>query len=426
MADMPKKQYDLVVLGATGYTGQFIAEEVARIAKENEGLTYAFAGRNKDKLDKTVEMAKTRTGLDLQNVGIIVADVNDEGSLLNMAKQAKVVINCVGPYRFYGEKIVSACIKGAANHVDISGEPEYLEKVQLRYSKEAQDNGVHVVGSCGFDSIPADLGTLYLQDIFPGDVNSVEAVVSLDDTSVGSASINYTTLECAVLGLIHSKDLKKLRQELYTTPLPKPAYKPEPRGKLFYSNEAERWCLPNLASDRSVVVRSQRLHYELEKRRPAQINVYFGTSSLGTAIGGIFFGIFFYFMTSFVFTRNLLLKYPELFTFGLFTRKGPKRSDLSGLKFCVTLTGKGWDKKLEDPDEQYTQPPNITKVVQVKGPDPGYNSTAIFATQSAMTILKEKDKLPGKGGVYTPAAAFLKTDLCSNLEKNGISFTIKK
>lgn len=423
---MADEKYDLVVLGATGYTGQFVAEEVVNIALKTDLMRYAFAGRNKDKLEKTLKMIEVNTKLDLQEVGRLIVDVNDEESLLNMAKQAKVVINCVGPYRFYGEKVVSACIKGGADHVDISGEPEYLETMQLRYSKEAEEKGVHVVGSCGFDSIPADLGTLYLQEIFPGDVNSVETVVGFDDTSSGSAGINFTTLECAVLGLTHSKDLKKLRSELFSTPLPKPAYKPEPRGKVFYSDEAERWCLPNMASDRSVVMRSQRLNYELEKRRPAQISVYFGMKSLATALGGLLFGILFYFMASFVFTRNILLKYPEIFTFGIVTTKGPKRSDLTGLRFCVTLTGKGWDKKLEDVDEQHTQPPNTSKTVQVKGPDPGYFATAILVTQSAMTILKEKDKLPGRGGVYTPAAAFLKTSLRSRLEENGISFVVKE
>lgn len=71
--------------------------QVARIAKKNTELKYAFSGRSKDKLDKTVKTAKANTGLELKDVGVIVADVNDEESLLNMAKQAKVVINCVGP-----------------------------------------------------------------------------------------------------------------------------------------------------------------------------------------------------------------------------------------------------------------------------------------------------------------------------------------
>lgn len=420
---MTDRKYDLVVLGATGYTGQYVAEEVGRIAEEQSGLTYAFAGRNKEKLERTLETARANTGLDLAKAELLVVDVNDEESLKKMAAQAKVVINCVGPYRYYGLKVVKACVEEGANHVDISGEPQYLEQAQLEYSEAAQKTGVHVVGSCGFDSIPADLGTTFLQEVFPGDVNSVEAVVTTDDDSKGKASINFTTMECAVLGLTHSKELKGLRKKLFTTPLPKPAFKPEPRGKLFYSDEAKRWCIPNMASDRSVVMRSQRILYEKEQKRPTQFQVYFGMTRLN-AVLSILFGILFYILTMFSFTRNLLLKHPEFFTGGVVTRQGPKRSSLTGLKFLVVLTGKGWDKKLEDPSQQHTEPPNVTKTVKVKGPDPGYFGTAILITQSALTVLEEKDKLPQEGGVFPPGAAFLKTSLRQRLEKKGIHFTV--
>ncbi|MPC10261.1 saccharopine dehydrogenase-like oxidoreductase [Portunus trituberculatus] len=419
---MPERKYDLVVLGATGYTGQYVAEEVGRIAEKQSSLTYAFAGRNKEKLEHTLETAQANTGLDLAKAEILVVDVNDEESLKKMAAQAKVVINCVGPYRYYGLKVVKACVEEGANHVDISGEPQYLEQAQLEYSEAAQKAGVHVVGSCGFDSIPADLGTTFLQQVFPGDVNSVEAVVTTDDDSEGKASINFTTMECAVLGLTHSKELKGLRKKLFTTQLPKPSFRPEPRGKLFYSDEAKRWCVPNMASDRSVVMRTQRILYEKEQMRPTQFQVYFGMTRFN-AILSILFGILFYILTMISFTRSLLLKYPEFFTGGVVTRQGPKRSDLTGLKFLVVLTGKGWDKKLEDPAQQHTDPPNVTKTVKVKGPDPGYFGTAILVTQSALTILEEKDKLPQEGGVFPPGAAFLKTSLRQRLEEKGIHFT---
>ncbi|KAK7074656.1 hypothetical protein SK128_004594 [Halocaridina rubra] len=422
---MSEREYDIVVLGATGFTGQFVAEEVVRVAQKNTDLKYAFAGRNKSKLEATVETAKANTGLDVK-AGTIVADVGDEESLVNLAKQTKVVINCVGPYRYYGEQIVTACIKGGANHVDISGEPQYLETMQLKYNKEAEEKKLHIIGACGFDSVPADMGTLFLQENFGGDVNSVEMVVGLDDSSVGTSSINFTTMECAVLGISHSKELKKIRKELFPTPLPKPAFKPKPRGNLFYSEEAKRWCLPNMASDRSVVLRSQRLLYEMENRRPAQFSAFFGMQSMWTGIGGILFGILFFIMTSFSFTRGLLLKHPEIFTFGIFSRKAPEREKLKDLRFCVTLTGTGWDKKLDDPAQQHPEPPSVTKTVKITGPEPGYTACAIVVTQCALTLLQEKDKLPREGGVFPPAAAFLKTSLKDRLEENGINFSVKE
>lgn len=421
---MSDNRYDLVVLGATGFTGQFVLEEVARKA-EGSNITYAAAARNKTKLEKFIEQSKSNTGLDMNGCQIIIADVNDEESLLAMAKKAKVVINCVGPYRFYGERIVSACIEGGANHVDISGEPQYLERMQLEYNDKAKAAGVHVVGACGFDSVPADMGTIFLQDSFTGDVNDVEMVVGMHDTSEGSATTNVTTLECAVEGFRHKNELGKIRRQLFVNPLPKSPYRGKKRGNLWYSDEARRWCLPNMASDRSVVLRSQRLNYELENRQPCQFSAYFGMQSIFSAFGGFLFGFVFMIMTAFAWTSNLLVNHPSIFTFGAFSKHGAKREDLKNIKFCVTLTGRGWDTKLTESEETHSEAPKITKTVEVVGPDPGYFGTAILITACALTVLQEKDMLPKGGGVYPPGAAFLKTSLIKSLEKRGITFTLK-
>ena len=84
-----------------------------------------------------------------------------------MCSRARLVINCVGPYRFYGEKVIRECVKTGTHHLDVSGEPEFLERMQLNYNKEALDNNVFIVGSCGFDSVPADLGLIYTKNNFP-------------------------------------------------------------------------------------------------------------------------------------------------------------------------------------------------------------------------------------------------------------------
>ena len=85
-----------------------------------------------------------------------------------MAAQGSVIVNCVGPYEFYGEVVVRACLAEGASHVDMSGELQFLERIQMLYHKEAEDKGVYIVGACGFDSIPADCGVVYLQQKFQG------------------------------------------------------------------------------------------------------------------------------------------------------------------------------------------------------------------------------------------------------------------
>lgn len=94
--------------------------------------------------------------------------MDNRNSLVEMAKQGKVVLNCVGPYRFSGKQVVEACIEAGAHCVDVSGEPEYLERVQLDCDAQAKEKGVYIVGSCGFDSIPADMGIVHLIKNFGG------------------------------------------------------------------------------------------------------------------------------------------------------------------------------------------------------------------------------------------------------------------
>ena len=96
-----------------------------------------------------------------------------------MARSSVVVLNCVGPYRFYGEQVVSACVKEGAHHLDISGEPQYLERMQLKFHDEAREKGVYVVGACGFDSIPSDLGQMFLTKKMEGDVNDIEVYLKV-------------------------------------------------------------------------------------------------------------------------------------------------------------------------------------------------------------------------------------------------------
>ena len=119
---MTSNRYDFVVLGATGFTGQFVVEELARSVGTKKH--WAVAGRNADKLKAVLAEATSNTGIALDKIPIIAADVSDASTLAVMAKQAKIVLNCVGPYRFYGEAVVAACVENGASCLDISGEPQ--------------------------------------------------------------------------------------------------------------------------------------------------------------------------------------------------------------------------------------------------------------------------------------------------------------
>src|SRR6478735_4137039 len=149
---MPERDHDIVLFGATGFTGALTAEYLAQHA--GDGLRWALAGRNRAKLEALSE----RLGID---VPLLHADVGDEASLRTVAESARVVITTVGPYVAYGEPLVAACAAAGTDYVDLTGEPEFVDRMYCRYHDEATRSGARIVHACGFDSIPHDLGVLY-------------------------------------------------------------------------------------------------------------------------------------------------------------------------------------------------------------------------------------------------------------------------
>lgn len=104
----------------------------------------------------------------MTNVTILEADTGDQEALERVAAKCSVIINCVGPYRFFGEPVVQACVAQGTSYVDVCGEPQFLEEMQVKYHEAAKQKGVYIVGSCGMDSIPTDLGIVFMQHKFGG------------------------------------------------------------------------------------------------------------------------------------------------------------------------------------------------------------------------------------------------------------------
>lgn len=421
---MAENRLDLVIFGATGFTGQFVVEEVAQIAEE-EGVTkWGIAGRNKTKLEAIRRQAAKETGKNLDDVALIVADVSDDESLRQMAKQAKVVVNCVGPYRFFGEQVVKACVENGASHVDVSGEPLFLEGMQLKYNEQAAKSGCYIIGACGFDSIPADLGITFLQQNFKGDLNSVEAYIRIKSGPAGYRGIHYGTFQSAIHGFANRKQLPPLRRQLCPKRAPKPNYRLQPRGTMHYSDVINAWCIPFPGTDRSVVVRTQQFNYDHRGQRAVQMLPYITVGSWFTTVFTLFAGAMFALMCSFGWTRGLLEKYPRFFSWGSVSHDGPTREQMAQTSFTMTFVGEGWKERLSSPSDQYQTTPDTNIRVEVHGPEPGYVATPICLVQAAVVILKEAEKMPGSGGVLPPGAAFTDTSLIPRLEKRGVTFQV--
>jgi len=422
------KKYDLVIYGASGYTGQYVVEEVGRVAADEATssrgpITWAVAGRNKDKLTKALQTARDITELPLADVGIIIANSDDDESLQKMASLARIVINVVGPYQKYGQQVVKACIENGTSHVDISGEPQFMEGMQLRYNKEAELAGVHIVNACGYDSVPAELGVKHCMDNFKGELNSVECYVKTNKSS--GAVINTGTMESAALIIANNEHLKVIRKLLYVRNLPQQKYPLVKRAPVHKESQVlNKWAVP-LPGDEPQVYRTQRYRHDVLKQRPIQFHGYMCAPSLGAAVGLLFGMMYFVLISYFSLTRYLLLKFPEKMTGGIFNRNGPKRELLKDLKFTSTLIGRGWSEKLSEYSDEHTKEPDASIVVKVTGPDPGYGATSLMMVACAMTILKEKQNCTGRGGVMTPGTAFMNTNIIQRLQDRGMTFTVQ-
>ena len=158
MPDSAARDHDIVLLGATGFTGELTAAYLARHAPQ--GLRWALAGRNQGKLEG-VRDRLAEIDPELKNLPLLQADSSDDASLRVLAESTRVVITTVGPYLEHGGPLVAACAAAGTDYVDLTGEPEFVDRMYLDHGKQAEASGARRVHACGFDSIPHDLGAWY-------------------------------------------------------------------------------------------------------------------------------------------------------------------------------------------------------------------------------------------------------------------------
>ena len=155
---MSDKSFDVVVYGATGFTGKLVVEYMQEKYGKDEGVSWAIAGRSEEKLNAVREDLKVGS-----NVSQLLVDSNDADSIASMVQQTKCVLTTVGPYQLYGANILQQCVIHGVDYVDLCGEPGWMHEMINEYSDQAKETGARIVFSCGFDSIPFDLGVYFLQ-----------------------------------------------------------------------------------------------------------------------------------------------------------------------------------------------------------------------------------------------------------------------
>ena len=155
---MSDKNFDVVVYGATGFTGKLVVEYMLNQYGSDKSISWAMAGRSHEKL------IAVRDALGVSpDIPLLTVDSDDEESIKQMVQQAQCVLTTVGPYQLYGPNIVKHCVANGTDYVDLCGEPGWMHEMINEYAEEAKDSGARIVFSCGFDSIPFDLGVYFLQ-----------------------------------------------------------------------------------------------------------------------------------------------------------------------------------------------------------------------------------------------------------------------
>ena len=155
---MSDKSVDVVIYGATGFTGKLVVEYMQEKYGKDEGISWAIAGRSEEKLNSVREELKVGS-----NVPQLLVDSNDKDSIASMVQQTKCVLTTVGPYQLYGANILQQCVIHGVDYVDLCGEPGWMHEMINEHAEQAMETGARIVFSCGFDSIPFDLGVYFLQ-----------------------------------------------------------------------------------------------------------------------------------------------------------------------------------------------------------------------------------------------------------------------
>src|SRR5947209_554620 len=243
---MADREYDIVVFGATGFTGALTAEYLARHAPST--TRWALAGRNAEKL------AAVRDRLGLDDLPVLHADVEDAKSVAELARLSRVVITTVGPYIKYGEPLVAACADAGTDYVDLTGEPEFVDVMYVRHHARATETGARLVHACGFDSIPHDLGAYFtVQQLPEGVPIEVEGFVRVGGDFSGGTFASAVTAFSRVREM-RSAAAERRRLEPAPDDRRVRAERPLPR----YERTIGAWALPAPTIDPQVILRSAR------------------------------------------------------------------------------------------------------------------------------------------------------------------------
>jgi len=395
------KEFDIIIWGATGFTGRLVAEYIYK-NYSSEKLSWAIAGRDKKKL------INVRDKIADENIPITIADSFDEMSLTKMTQKTKVICSTVGPYSKYGSLLVKSCIKTNTHYCDLAGEAQWIRKIVDTYHREAKNKKIRIVNSCGFDSIPSDIGVYFIHKNLP-DVN-----IKLDNISMrlsgfkGSLSGGtYASMNNIITEASKDSHVRKILTNPYGLNPEGQRTGPDKRdlNKVKYDEDSKSWIAPFMMAgiNTKIVRRSNALsNYSYGKNFTYDESVMTGDGFKGRT-KAIMSVLPLFFLTA---KPGSLLKR----IINYFTPKpgqGPNENERENGYFSMRFYIRYNDKS--------------RALVRVTGDrDPGYGSTSKMLAESAICL--SKDSLKDTYGVITPSIAMGDQILDRLQAKAGLTF----
>ena len=387
-------KFDIVVYGATGFTGQLVAEYLAAHYAGKSDPKWAMAGRSPEKL------ASVRDAIGAPaDTALIQADASDPASLRAMIDQTNAVVSTVGPYQLYGSELVAACAASGTDYLDLCGEPVWMRQMIDAHEATAQSSGARIVFSCGFDSLPFELGVFFCQETakktlgapvsrVKGRVRDITATVSGGTVASMKASFAAAAKDLSLVAL--------LRSPFVLTPGFEGPKQP-PGNKPLFDQDLDAWTAPFVMS----TINTRSVHRSN-------------------------------FLTDFPYGRDFV--YDEM----VLTGPGEKGEAEARRVAAANLdkVGPGAPKPGEGPSKEQREtghydllfvglaPDGRQIRVAVRGDrDPGYGSTAKMIAECAICLRESPDV---KAGIWTPGAAMGNRLIKRLVDHAGLSFEVEK
>ena len=393
------REYDIIIWGASGFTGRLVAEYLYKNYNAKD-LNWAIAGRDELKLSSIREKFLDNT------IPIVLADSFNENSLNDIVKKTKVVCSTVGPYAKYGSLLVKSCVKNKTHYCDLAGEAQWIRKMIDLYHKEAITNQVKIVNSCGFDSIPSDMGVYFIYK------NILKKNLSIKMRVTGAKGGYSGGTYASMQNIIKEASINKEIRRNLTNP-----YGLNPIGEqsgmdksdlrsVIYDSKIKTWISPFLMAgiNTKIVRRSNALsNYNYGKEFKYDEAVMTGNGFKGRL-------------------KGIILSIPLIF---LSAKPGSLFNKI--FNFLSPKPGKGPNNKERESGYfslrfYVFQEENDFSIYKVTGDkDPGYGSTSKMLAESAVCLAK--DELNNNFGILTPSIAMSDSLLDRLVSKAGLKFS---